>query len=309
MAQTVSNPKSKGLNTDFKLQLLQMVRTQGLNISLVCKDMKLRESAVKRWLGQFEAEQSDHTGIVKPLTVEHHRIRHLEQENRRLTGNVDILKKALAFCPKTCMRYCLIQRLQTKANPGKANTRDVNGTAATGDITPEFSVITTNQACKALGVSRSGCCAHQSMTRQRPAEPVVRAASVHLKVAFAASHKAYGSRRLTTAMAEPHLAMSRHGVRILMLLNNIQPVWRRKFVQTTDSKHTMAVLTNVLKRQLKQAWPNQVWVCDITYIRTRSSWLHLAAVLDLHSRKMVSWTMASARPAALVRAALRMAIV
>ena len=46
----------------------------------------------------------------------------------------------------------------------------------------------------------------------------------------------------------------------------------------------MAVSSNVLNRQFKQALPNQAWVCDITYIRTRSSWLYLAAVLDLHSR-------------------------
>ena len=39
-------------------------------------------------------------------------------------------------------------------------------------------------------------------------------------------------------------------------------------------------------------------------IRTRSGWLYLAAVLDLHSRKIVGWAMANAMPAALVCAAL-----
>lgn len=50
-------------------------------------------------------------------------------------------------------------------------------------------------------------------------------------------------------------------------------------------------------------------MCDITYIRTRSGWLYLAAVLDLHSRKIVGWAMAPEMPAALVCAALQMAIV
>ena len=49
-------------------------------------------------------------------------------------------------------------------------------------------------------------------------------------------------------------------------------------------------------------------MCDITHIRTRSGWLYLAAVLDLHSRKIVGWAMAPEMPAALVRAALQMAI-
>ena len=180
------------------------------------------------------------------------------------------------------MSYSLIERLQTKANPDRTNTtttppppppRDLMGNAATVNSSPEFSVVTIHQACQALGVSRSGFYAHQVAHRQRLTEHVVCTASVHLKAAFAASHKAYGSRRLKTAMAERGLAMGRHRARTLMRLNGLRPVWRRKFVQTTDGKHGLAVSPNVLNRQFEQALPNQVWVADITYIRTRSSWL------------------------------------
>lgn len=65
--------------------------------SQVCKDMKIGESAVRRWIAQFEAEQLGQNGIGKPLTAEHQRIRQLEAENRQLRGDVDILKKASAF--------------------------------------------------------------------------------------------------------------------------------------------------------------------------------------------------------------------
>ena len=110
-------------------------------------------------------------------------------------------------------------------------------------------------------------------------------------------------------MAERGQPMGRHRVRTLMRLNGLRPVWRRKFVHTTDNKHCLAVSPNVLNRQFEQALPNQVWVADITYIRTKSGWLYLAAVLDLHSRKIVGWAMANAMPAALVCAALQMAII
>ena len=94
----MSNPKSRRVfDTDFKLQVVQMVKAQGLSISQVCKDMKLGQSAVRRWLSQFAAEQSGSSGIGKPLTADHQRIRQLEQENRQLRGDVDILKKASAF--------------------------------------------------------------------------------------------------------------------------------------------------------------------------------------------------------------------
>ena len=185
------------------------------------------------------------------------------------------------------MSYQLVEDLQKKACPKVA----------------------VGQACRVLEVSRSGYYANVAVLKQRLAEPVLCAASVHLKAAFAASHKAYGSRRLRTAMAERGLAMGRHRVRTLMRTNNLRPVWRRKFVHTTDSKHGLAVSPNVLNRQFEQALPNQVWVADITYIRTRSGWLYLAAVLDLHSRKIVGWAMANAMPAALVCAALQMAII
>ena len=94
----MSNPKSRRVfDTDFKLQVVQMVKKQGLSIDQVCKDMKLGQSAVRRWLSQFAAEQSGSSGIGKPLTAEHQRIRQLELENRQLRGDVDILKKASAF--------------------------------------------------------------------------------------------------------------------------------------------------------------------------------------------------------------------
>ena len=74
-----------------------MVKVQGLSIGQVCKDMKIGESAVRRWVAQFEAEQLGQNGIGKPLTTEHQRIRQLEAQNRQLLGDVDILKKASAF--------------------------------------------------------------------------------------------------------------------------------------------------------------------------------------------------------------------
>ena len=84
-------------DASFKLQVVQMIRVQGLAIGQVCKDMRLGQTAVRRWLAQFEAEQIGQPGIGKPLTVEHQRIRQLEMENRQLRTDVDVLKKASAF--------------------------------------------------------------------------------------------------------------------------------------------------------------------------------------------------------------------
>ena len=84
--------------------------------------------------------------------------------------------------------------------------------------------------------------------------------------------------------------------------------WSRKFRHTTDSKYSLPVADNVLDRQFNPVQANQARVCDITYIRTGSCWLYLAAVLDLYSRKIVGWALAPSMPAELVCSALQMAV-
>jgi len=73
--------------------VVQLIKQQGLSIAQVCKDLQLGETDVRRWLGQFEAEQSGLPGLGKPLTTEQQRIRQLEAENKPLRGDVDVLKK------------------------------------------------------------------------------------------------------------------------------------------------------------------------------------------------------------------------
>ena len=48
---------------------------------------------------------------------------------------------------------------------------------------------------------------------------------------------------------------------------------------------------NRLQREFTVTLPNQVWVTDITYIRTHEGWLYLTAVIDLYSRMVVGWSM------------------
>jgi putative transposase len=129
------------------------------------------------------------------------------------------------------------------------------------------------------------------------------------KGAFAASDKAYGSRRLRTALAENGLAVGMHRVRTLIRHSGLRAVWRRKLVRIADIKHTTAISPNSLNRQFEQALHNQVWVANITYIGTRSGGLYLVTLLDLRSSKTVSCALARSVPAGLVCTALQMAIV
>jgi transposase InsO family protein len=178
------------------------------------------------------------------------------------------------------MNHRLIQQLQEKAIP-------------------------VQHSCRVLKVSRAGYYA----ARQRARRPTpVCATSVCLQSEFEASGRCYGSRRLQGALNNQGIRIGRYRVRSLMRAHQLKPVWKRKFVHTTDSKHNLPVFDNVLNRRFTPAAANQAWASDITYIRTRSGWLYLAAVLDLYSRKVVGWAMAPSMPAELVCTALQMAI-
>ena len=106
----MTNIKRRVFDASFKLQVVQMIRAQGLGIGEICRDMKLGETAVRRWLAQVDAEQLGQPGIGKPQTTEQQRIRQLEAENKQLRGDVDILKNRprglpLPICIETSSAY------------------------------------------------------------------------------------------------------------------------------------------------------------------------------------------------------------
>lgn len=164
--------------------------------------------------------------------------------------------------------------------------------------------IPVRRACELLDISRSTY--YEALRRQKrePGE----ALGVHVRAVFEASGRCYGSRRIQAALLAQGIRMGRYRVRRLMREAGLRVCWKPKFVSTTDSKHALPVAENVLDRQFEPAAANQAWVADITYIRTRTGWLYLAAVLDLFSRKVVGWAMAPTMPASLVCVALQMAI-
>ncbi len=84
-------------DASFKLEVARMVKDQGRSVSEVCRSLNLGETAVRRWVAQYEAELAGGAGIGKPLTAEQQRIRELEAQVRRLQEDNDILKKASAF--------------------------------------------------------------------------------------------------------------------------------------------------------------------------------------------------------------------
>lgn len=103
------------------------------------------------------------------------------------------------------------------------------------------------------------------------------------------------------------LRVGKERERQLMQRHGIRTKGRKKFVETTDSKHQLPVAPDLVQRRFTPAAPNLVWSGDITYVPTDEGWLYLAAVLDLHSPQVVGWSLQPHMQTALVRDALLMA--
>ena len=60
---------------------------------------------------------------------------------------------------------------------------------------------------------------------------------------------------------------------------------------TTNYSHPYRVAPNLLNRNFTVSRANEVWVYDITYIKTRQGWLYLTVIIDLWDRAVVGWSL------------------
>lgn len=105
------------------------------------------------------------------------------------------------------------------------------------------------------------------------------------------SRASYGSPRMTEELKRLGFDASRPRVARLMRHHGIKAVHAKKFVVTTDSKHSYPIVENKLDRNFTTERKAQVWVSDITYVRTGKGWLYLTAVIDLYDRKVIGWAL------------------
>jgi len=162
----------------------------------------------------------------------------------------------------------------------------------------------THRLCQVFGISRSWLHERSKRIETPPACPLREA----VQTVFNRSGKTYGSRRIHAELRAQGLSVGRYKIRQLMRTLALTARWRRPFIHTTDSQHGLPLADNLLDRRFQWTAPNQAWVSDITYVRTECGWLYLAAVMDLHSRKIIGWATSDSMPASLVCEALQMAI-
>jgi putative transposase len=161
--------------------------------------------------------------------------------------------------------------------------------------------------CRVLGIAPSGYYAwlQRSPSKKSTQDEVL---LTHVRASFRASRRRYGSPRVHADLRAAGHRVARKRVARLMRQDGLRARPRRRFVRTTQSRHACPIAPNVVARDFEVSAPNQVWVSDLTYLRTQTGFVYMAVVLDLFARRVVGWAVSSDLDASIAVEALRRAL-
>jgi putative transposase len=161
--------------------------------------------------------------------------------------------------------------------------------------------------CRILEVSSSGFYAwiKRTPSKRHGANVIL---GDRIEALHQASLETYGRPRIQADLRDEDIFASDKRVARLMRERNIQGATRRKGFKTTIHDKDARPAPDLVNRKFTASAPDQLWVADITYVPTLAGFLFLAIVLDVFSRRVVGWAMATHMRAELVVDALDTAV-
>ncbi|MYM92054.1 IS3 family transposase, partial [Rugamonas sp. FT82W] len=161
--------------------------------------------------------------------------------------------------------------------------------------------------CRVLDVSRSLYYAF----KKAPASPRSQEDQA-LRAAIAKVHAEHrwapGAVKMWRLLNAQGIACGKHRVARLRKLDGIKTTRTKRFRVMQAKERVQPPAPDLVKRAFQVDAPNKIWVGDITAMRTKEGWIHLAVVLDLFARRVVGWSMDTTQAATLPIAALSMAL-
>ena len=173
------------------------------------------------------------------------------------------------------------------------------------------STVSVKKMCSFLEVSESG---YYDWLVRRPSQREIENKNLlfEIKEIYHKNRKVYGSPRIADALNESRSDDKKIGenrVARIMKNNFISGNMKSSFkVQTTDSNHDKRISPNLLDQEFQAELPNQVWLSDITYIRTGEGFGYLCAIKDLYDERIVGWSFEKHMRTELVLKAFRKAV-
>lgn len=143
---------------------------------------------------------------------------------------------------------------------------------------------------KKLGVSRSG---YNAWKKRVLSDTSVRRTVLKEKIQkiYDAFHQNYGSPKITVELRRSGECVAEKTVGNYMRQMGIKAQWVKPYTQTTIDSDLSQKLQNILNEEFNPEHPDAVWCSDITYIWTFEGFVYLTSVMNLYSRKIVSWVL------------------
>jgi putative transposase len=132
--------------------------------------------------------------------------------------------------------------------------------------------------------------------------------TVMIKQIHAANYSVYGARKIWHELHRQGVPVARCTVERLMRAAGLRGLLRDKSPRTTRPAAETGRPRDLVRRDFTAVRPNQLWVADLTYVRTAIGWVYAAFVLDVYSRMIVGWQVSTSLYTDLALDALKMAI-
>ena len=166
-------------------------------------------------------------------------------------------------------------------------------------VEPEYTGLSVTRQCERLGVAHSGLYYAPEAVGEEELALMRRLDELHLK------HPFYGSRLMSQTLRCAGPIVNRKRVQRLMRLMGLESLAPRPATSEAHPEHTRYPY---LLRNMTISRVNQVWAMDITYIPMRHGFVYLVAVMDWHSRRVLSWRLLNTLDAHFCVAALEEAL-
>ena len=176
-------------------------------------------------------------------------------------------------------------------------------------INHNSSLYSVRKMCRVLGLNPSNYYRwiKNEETRKKRLEEE-RALVRQVEEIFRGSDKTYGYRAMKKVLEEKEIELSEYRIRRIMRENGMYPETRTKYKPMHNGKVNGRYYRNLLQQNFRTEKKNQVWVGDITYIKTNMGWVYLATVMDLYNREIIGYSISKKIDTELVKAALGNAI-
>ncbi|HFQ8225054.1 TPA: IS3 family transposase [Citrobacter freundii] len=264
---------------EFKEEAVRQITERGYSVAEVSDRLGVSAHSLYKWLRAIKPDNSEQH--ARDLLEAKSEILKLRAQLKRTEEERDILKKGRAvLCKGARLKYRFINEHRTV-----------------------WGVMTM---CRVLCVARAGFYAwlHNPVSaRDKDNQRLL----TLIRDSYSLSGGVYGYRRVHGDLNEIGETCGKNRVGRIMQLNRIKAVRGYKAPRRIAGRPSV-VAPNRVQRQFTVVRANQVWVTDITYIRTWQGWLYLAVVIDLFARNVVGWSMKPTLSRELALDALMMAV-